>query len=841
VLIHIRNGKHGSMKGSIEMNDKGNLNIVKYLLSFVLLLIIIPSCRREQAMIPNEPPTDTAIPQASPTTRPTRTAISGFPFQEMTIAPSEIKTPTPTEPPIDADPSLYTLVTPDPSFLLSMIEDINQYYQTAGQEYPDLDDSDAAQDEADAFTKHINFELMRNYPEGLPNPSIALEVPPWRTSGLLVLFPEIFPQLVEDAIVSYLNIDHPLLNDGQTISGPGFEADVHLVEIDGDADPEWYLKVMSTDSNSIQWILIDGENDTYRQLSSKPLFLYGVWTINSNFELIALTDLTGDGLTDVVMLYTTFLLERLTMDFHILQGSKDGFMGLSTINRLVRMQSDQFVDYESTIGENAATTTLKLIEDNDLHWGCTWTSVTTYNWANGVEHITMTNEDPPDTPECLLAQVFNEFSVTPVEHIPLLERALVGFANAGLANSDLAQLARYRLGLLYALQGQNDKAKGHLLTFLDIYASGDYEGSELEAYLETTMKPLLDVTTIDPFALCKVTYNHPEKFTGWARYINLTALFPGNTFYSDLFPPALCPSVELVLQMLERVPFDPSTSPKDSLLSAHIPALVALSYPLQNDPTPAWYVYVNSDHNVIYGYLPDNGNFHWEVVHMAQEPLSYNVAGEPSWYKGDITGDGQPEIAFLIPQVSGDCEEGKSNYEVFVITNIGGGKDFSSSKYFCLSDDDLKNPSTFLQDRDEDGLVDWIMEIVMNISWDLPGLFDKLGSKELITESDLWDAKYEMEEETEEEGEVEERNFNEALFNGEDPAQIRLELKEAIQNLSDESPIYDLKYQHYTYLMALSYELEGNIDEALITFHRLARSEVQTFWRDMAIARLKHK
>jgi hypothetical protein len=77
-----------------------------------------------------------------------------------------------------------------------------------------------------------------------------------------------------------------------------------------------------------------------------------------------------------------------------------------------------------------------------------------------------------------------------------------------------------------------------------------------------------------------------------------------------------------------------------------------------------------------------------------------------------------------------------------------------------------------------------------------------------------------------------------ALLSRENISDVRRQLIERRDAISDEDPYSNHGIQHYSYLIALSYELEGDQDAALRIYHTTAWMYPRTPFGDLAAFRL---
>jgi hypothetical protein len=813
--------------------------VIMILVGFIMLLGILSACQSQTeatyeittTLVTTLGSESTKKPQPTPT--PTQHVLDPATATPDTFPDNDPRIPDlkPTKPSFDlqsTDPSHYELRPPDQTTILYLIFELNRQLDQL-----DFDDYEtySSHEGISSFTEVVDFEIRRLYPQGLPTPQSILNLPSLRSERSMfpLVLPSVFPSLIGDAIADYFSQKQIALVDGESINGPNFQAMPHLVELDHDSGSEWLLRVHSKEFDSLFWFTLNESSGPSYELMETELTQVAGGLFFDTYELTLLGDFTGDGLTDAIVEFSYFMLERVHLHFNILQGSPEGFHTLSTISEFVNTQVGETINIETPTTILPTEPALNITKITDLNWDCRWETITSYSWPNGVERISIQNEDPPNTPKCLVAQVFEDFSFDAQVHVRMLESALQGFSDAEPEEKEIAQFARYRLALLYVLLGQQKAAKELLQDFVDQYSTGTYQGSELADHLQTNLLPLLDAPGIHPLALCELTYNQPELFVGWSPFINMTAISPGNTFSTELFPYAICPMDQLLTQQMNRLTFNPTQSPESIFSANGIPISISLSLPLKGKSTPAWFVLTETNPSMLFAYAPENGDFAWQKIYTFME-TSY----EPTWLASDQTGDGYPEIAFMIPSSqSWDCTSGENAYDVHLTTRIGNGIYLSTWKTFCWPETESFDLSSALEDKDGDGLIDWVMDEITS-SYDLSPLYDHVPLIPWLTQSSLSDIAQPMQEPA-----PQEQDWDDRVFAGQDLALVRQGIQIELEQLSQDDPLGHYTQQHFTYLIALSYELEGQDDKAIRLYLDLALDKTETLWGVLAASRLQ--
>ncbi len=733
---------------------------------------------------------------------------------------------------LPTDPSRLQLIAPSVGSLLHLLKMANEDPGAFGEGEDFLL---ARQD----FAEVVGLLLAHYYPDGLSPPQEVLAALAEGCGGCVL--PDILAQLLADAVLDDLQRPSMVLEEGRAMEGRGYQLSAYRLELDGDEGREWLLRVEFPGIMSLIWMVVDETGEAgFRPLPVDAPPLLGVEQmafLNATPPRVILAqDFTGDGLTDVILQSTTFFLERENNRFEVYQGSAQGLELLSVIDAESRTQRGEYVEYTIADPVVLSEPVLTMTIWEELNWGCGWKVEHSFLWPNGVERSTRSAQTPPATPECLLAEVFNDFTMDPAAHIPKLERALAGFGSAGGEAADKAQFARFRLAVLYALQDDEARAKEHLQVFLDGYTKGRYEGTELAAYLRQSIQPLAQGAELDPFALCQAVANKGDLFEGWVPFLIANQVFPGNTFSGQVLSPLVCPAGDLALRLMRGLSFDPATSPQEPLRAAGLPVAAAVAYPFSPTTPLAWFVYLTSSPPMVFAYLPGDGDFEWQLVYQGE--------GDPdqlSWFAGDVTGDGVAEIAFAAPLNSPPswCEQGTA-YDIFAVAFVGEGKTLFDHRDLCVPGEGELDLSAFMADKDGDGRVDWAMEEIVQYTDDQQALFERLGARAFFHADELQELLRGMDISRGGVG-AEISDWREGLLAGQDPIELREKLEAALAQLMQSAEPFTPMRQQIRYWIGFSYELQGKDLQAIESYLALVEADPHTLWGDLAAARLAEK
>ncbi len=79
------------------------------------------------------------------------------------------------------------------------------------------------------------------------------------------------------------------------------------------------------------------------------------------------------------------------------------------------------------------------------------------------------------------------------------------------------------------------------------------------------------------------------------------------------------------------------------------------------------------------------------------------------------------------------------------------------------------------------------------------------------------------------------------LYADSDPAKVRQDLLKERNDLDPSDPFTTHEWQRLTYLIAKSYEMEGNSEEAIKNYLAVIQDQTQTLWGNLAAIHLANR
>lgn len=813
-----------------------NHSTISKIIIALLFLLFLTACAAQhpsQSTNPTSTPiviTNAASPTPTPLWNVTQTAAARSTLFAATPMPSA--TPMSDIPPLPS-PSVkgaedYTLVTPLPEDLFKTMELAGQVHSYAIQNgaYDDQSDPELHAMSLDTVTAidFLDEELGLYYPDGLTNKSSIWEYYPIHSGDLAFQYPNYLGMLTdalyEEVSQGKVSINPPAGKNGY------YSFEIYPVEIDYDPQPELLMLVNWFQAGADTWIALDqNEDGSYSRLKSE-LPLVKILQLAPSIELIQ--DITGDQLTDIIFLVPSYLMGTDMGKFYVAQGTPQGFKLIGEIDQVIPGYLSSGLQYEIKADSNDNYGTLTLTNPNDINWDCNWNTVETYAWPNGKQQITVEGKEPPQTPDCYLAQAVSVSNPLDRETaIQLLEKAVAVFPE----DSSKASFAHYRLSVLYALDGSELKARKHFQWFVDHY-------QQSEKYREETLVPLLDEPVLNPLKVCDLFLGMSSKAgetipEGWLPYINATSALNAYPALSEVYPPAICPINRFLKEQLGTIPWEPGKPISAKLEKAGISVLAENEYSFDPLQKPARFILVGEKSYFLIGYIPDE-----DGIFQAQISMRFGYADQqPEVFFEDVTRDGYPELVYDAPLNDTPwCNLNETGHTIFVITSTNRGFTGIADE-FCWDRSKKFDMRDYLADKDQDGKVDWVMERVNEDLEEDPLSTPRFAPLSWFSPGELQSELYRIAygQPTGDDDPVQQ------AYQSQSPAQARLVLLKQRDEFTGDTPLALHTWQKLTYLIAITYEREGMTQEAIETYISLLHSKPQSIWWSLALNHLKVK
>jgi hypothetical protein len=700
---------------------------------------------------------------------------------------------------------------------------LNTQYSSFGHFYDDKGNLifDSMLDELSKVLHVTATETNFYYPDGFPDPQIVWDYYPFTNQDHYPVFPSIYLDNLTSAVFDDFNSHPDHLKDRGVLDGKEYTVQTYKIELDNDPQPEWLVRMDWEEIVALSWLVLDQDPDgNFTRLSqSLP---DSDWLILSDVKIEALQDFTGDGLTDIISVKQGYAAGTDWYRFYIAKGTNNGFQELASINHAVSVTNSSVEPhYAIKIPSGSNWLTLTLVDPHRINWDCQWDTETSYRWPYGTEQIIVAGKEMPQTPECSLARAVS--LLEPVDNateIRLLEDATARFDQTNAEQRKKLLFVHYRLAILYALSDQDLLSRRHLEWLAENL-------TESEQYLKENVLLQLGENKISAIKLCDSLYSASSEMPdSWGKYMGATAAahaYPGS---SEIFPPAICPLRDIIMDQLRKVDVTVQPISESAFIDQMIPVALVQTYPLPDQTHPASFILIREKTPYIAAYVPTLDGWNWRILEEFDA-----TEDSPQTFLSDVTGDGFPELAYYQENRYWYCPENEQGYKVVLTTSIAAS--------FVSITTNVCNPvakpfdlANYMPDDNKDGMVDWVVDQIREYAGESGLPATRVGQGRWFTPDELT-MLIPKENSGDEATDVTDR-LTDKLYAGENVPAIRQKLISARNELNDTDPLIDWKWQRLTYLIAVSYELEGQTDQAVKTFTSVLYSENQTLWANLA-------
>ena len=799
------------------------------------------------------PAKPTAYPY--PTITPTKTSTP--PSSSTTISILEETSnlpPTPTiQVPLPKIPDNFSnlgLTHPDLEILLRL-----QLSRSAQMVYSDSPLEDLLYP---AFNDVLDFEWEQVYTHTLYSDKLFELIPNFYDHSRGRLTNQMLMDLIGDHVIQVINNQKIILKDGSNYEIPNFSGESYRVEIDADSTPEWLVKVTNWDGFYLGeyhfWITLDQIQEGQYQRLINDIPLQSGWSEihpNQNFQ-----DFDGDGIIDIVILEKRPGFGQGLIVPHVALGKPDGFHLISST--IGEYPEDSYehssTEYNWITSPENGLPGLEIIQTRILTpWECQVTSVSEYQWRNGIQSVTDAPLSVPDTAICDIARAMDSQDTPDREtQIRLLNQA---FDHPGNLSTEYQVFVLYRLALLYALEENDAVSRKSIERISDIAQAGV---NPIATNLITQIQPLLTENLIFPYKLCLATENIakdiPEDL--WSPITGALA-YPYEG-YSAGYPSPLCDTREIQMEVLNKIDLPSEISPETvetQLIKAGIS--IRLVQPIENqDSIIGWLILIdntNPDYpadNAGADRFPTNdytyavwkiGNQDWQILttfDLVENRDSIFVNSS------DLTGDGIPEISIAYPNLSlleTDCIDNNIPYTLRTMTAIKDNWLVDYSETICQPADTSTDFKTILQDKNGDGIVDRTAAYFEEKEFEA-GLMDLELLSEIpnenpwmVSRSPYWEIMqyinkaYILED------------LNARFFETTNPADLQSEIEFYRDRWGTDDEIGRNIRANLNYLLGLSFELEGEKASAVELYFNIWRDQPDTIWSYLAASKVAYR
>ncbi|NUM46044.1 MAG: hypothetical protein HUU38_15160 [Anaerolineales bacterium] len=765
----------------------------------------------------------------------TRAVEALTPTLTPTIVPSPTVTPSPTlfelptAPELDVNDYALTLPWPETLIQLDLLNSLPEYDEAAWNQ---------GELRTGGFSATLLFEWQRTFSQNLNQVG---QLTHFLQSGEedydFYVNSQVIVDILSEAAYQYFNLNNFKLVDQEWWSVEEYYmyGISYQVEIDRDQGSEWLVQVNTGTPHTSFWLTLNENQDgTYSRLDSSMSYQVGYFVTEK--EPILIEDLSGDGLTDVLLTNVIRGIGEWVEVLEFVKGSPDGFEYVSAFYEVSEMFFARY-DYSYTFSTSPDTGLPMMIVNRtrQIGWNCETTSSRKIHWVNGVEQIIILDTEQPDSINCDIARSVD------IEKPPDNQDA-IRWLNYAYSQGDLSPenqiYVLFRLALLYSLKGDSWASENYLNAIIELAKNNAHP---IAVALAQQLQPLFQQNQILPYKLCLAAESIELPIPYYSYY-------SGPSAYSyeglpDGYPTPLCDTREIQLEVLNSLEFDASTSPESVLQDAGFPVLTVEQAPsssfgntwltLIDDDSPDYLAgnVLDFDHKIyLLRFIENEG---WDIL------TSFDYPDYLDWINQDFTGDGIPEIGIVYKYDNPEytpCELGENQYSAYLLSHLAENWNILYfDNQICLP---MNIPFAFedvLQDKNGDGRVDWVINQLEADNYDVALLETIPATRTLAVHLVSYDSDLEpLISKTAILGDLTTR-----FFESPTPSLLRPDLEFYRTRWgTGADPTSEQIYAHLTYLLALTYELEGDETQAAALFYDLLANHPDTLWAYLAASRL---
>ena len=820
-----------------------------HVISIIAISLIFAGCNAEATLPISSLTNDSTITATRtvaagknpPTRKPAINVTPDFLLEEDLLltpgASPSLQTPIPplTLAPPQGDSSNYRLTLADPESLIQIAREL-----TFKDEYF----SDAEFGSASRFAYEvIGYEWARAYSSEAYSSSFYNLLP--IESGYDWVPNEIKTDVIGDYLVDYFNDEKVEFEHDEYNNLPdGAYGITYKTEIDNDGFPEWLILVRDEKrlgKGEFGLALNQNEDGSYTRMVNQLSYFYGFSRIEEpEFQI---RDLNGDGVVD-------FAIEEIRCGFgtcigifHIIIGKPDGFHRIESTAGYgdnYASRNTYWSEAKWSISPDNNLPILEITWFRDLKpWDCIVFSKETYQWIGDTERVTTHPTTSPDTAICAIARAMDDEEAP--DHKTQIQLLNYAYNHPDVLSEEWRVFVLYRLALLHALEREDWAAR----RYLDLLAKiAQTKATPIADSLSAKIEPLLSEKRLYPYKLCLAAeaISTLNAATDWNIFLGfLTYPYEG---FSEGYPAPLCETRSIHLDALNALKVGPNQNLDELLLEVGVPLELAFSFDKSiipsswviafEDDDPNYYIRGKEkpDSVYVYGYSDELGWFELKEIPSLYDQLQINLQ--------DITGDGVPDLSFASFDTGDESCENEITYNVDMITSqvkgmlltyLGGHDDF-----VCVPQGQAIDFTQFLEDKNGDGYIDWVSNRLEQEYFDVSLLEElELGNSWIIHRlpfdgdlESLIDKSYII------------RNIHSDFLTFDNPAELRDEIIFYRDRWGMDDVVGHYIRAHLDYLLALSYELQGNEDQAIEIYYRIWRDQSETIWAYMAASRLEY-
>lgn len=727
-------------------------------------------------------------------------------------SPSPSPTPQNTPTPASTVAPQYSLQRPDVQQLIDLVAELRIWKRQ--NQSPETWQDEIISHGIDAMDKLIADDLKRHYPAGFQGASQYIEKIPneWDSipfpsaSDLEIVFHQGMPE--------YFNKNQVRFIDKGKRQFPSFSVKSYLMASKGADNTEsiWLLEIELAKQHLRYWLTLRQDQSEKYQVIPNDIFPIPLNVANYYSELTTDVDINNDGKNDILILLSHYSIGTVKKTLYIYTTNVQGvyllndvwlphppayFDGYASEYKIGDYNKDGLLDIQVTTPK---------FEPFD----CTWESISIIQFKDKERTEQNSNTKIPNTPSCAPAKALKD--PNPREVQPLLKSARANLHKD--ASSDFRAWIQLWLAMSYYAQAKDTQALQELNQIAQISPVGSFQKAIQDAYAESGTSPL---------RMCEKLYNiaYKKENTGYNFSSDIDvdlAHFGAYPITIIPIPDYVCPYFDIVNFRLQTVT-DNNTTPDTTF--AHLGLILSSTYSvnIDTDPELEWVGLLGKEWpRLVFIDRTDDG--YWHI----SEQTSYQSSVANLQVKTfDLTDDGQDEVIinFSASVIYWErCTDDKQHFELRVLDPQNTEDSELLRKEMDCTE---QSPLNYLSAQEIKALLT-----------DDP---DENSSPFYTVQPPVW-AKFKFNHGDSKSILTDVGDIQKAILENKQFEQVRTNIDAILHTLPENDAAADTLRERLIYITGLSYELQGDQENALKYYLGLIKTYPESLWSKLARTRI---
>lgn len=773
--------------------------------------------RNTPTRTPDLPNTPIATRISSPTPTPTSTQIPSLPTYPAAPTPiSEV---------------IYSFTPPDPIQLVSLINInrdryLNNYY--AYDQYGSL----LLWRETAAIDGLIFEDIQRFYPNGVPQGSSYLQTRINEWQGLHFGPSKSVELLLIHGFVQLINEQGIQLMDDTELSYPTFEGQVLPLNFGRDGVDRWLVDLDFFHYGVRIFVPLEALTDGRYTIIPNDIPIFDTRDSNTSVEITTSEDLSNDGRAEILIAYRYYLAGSVNGQIRIYtwDGEKIRYLDSVALPSVVpRFGELNASTYDIADYDGDGRSELRVTWPRFRPFNCQWETITQVEWLGQVRIETIIDEEIPPLTECLIAKALENQDLA--SKVQYFTAALNTLDPSGIT-PDLRAWVMVQQAVAKAGQGLDQEAEKIIAAIQALSGDGGFIRSVQE---------IINTVGTNPVELCWGLFEYTQELNSSGEFfeseidfdLGFNSYYP---LYYEPIPEMVCPYWELLSNRIKATDIGEVENPIAKLAELGFSVSKSLEFNLDSDAPTEWIVILDVKRPMLV--VLDRTIDGWKAY-----PIQY--LDPVRVLDGSIT---RLEAAKIAPDVSGETlnllsvVSEESPNEIFEICQTR----LTDYKFFIFGSDlsNLDNLEYRILPCQEDFSVDISDKETQAMILDMEEycVYCNIGTARYEGNDDFpgWflldPTEFDLDAVTDVFQYI--NTIQGEIISGGDLSQLRSDLHHLLAYLPKTDPRAEALRPRLSYLVGLTYELEGNTDQAVSEYVQLISAAPNSVWSWLAWTRI---